>query len=101
MRTETHSGCKIKVRAGRGATWGQMSATVNGQPFPVVEKFNEDKAISEIKRTLDHVHSAPIDGDRWPASYYAPGTYELCDEGIHPREIGGTCTHSTCQPGRR
>lgn len=95
--TEKYSGCKIKVRAGRKATWGQMFAEVNGEFFPTVEKFDESKAIAEIKRTLGLVHSAPIDGDRWPASYYAPGTFELCDKGIHPREIGGKCTHSTCQ----
>jgi hypothetical protein len=77
-----------------------MFATVNGSPFPVVEKFDESEAIVEIKRTLDYVHSAPVDGDRWPASYYAPGTYELCDIGIHPRAIGEKCTHFGCSSGR-
>lgn len=95
--TETYRGSRIKVRSGRGASWGQMVATVNGEPFPVVERMSEAKAISEIERLLDHVYSAPIDGDRWPASYYAPGTYELCPVGIHPQEIGGQCTHATCR----
>lgn len=97
--TEMHSGCKIKVRAGRKQAWGTMIALVNGESFPVAEKFEEAQAVAEIKRTLDLVHSAPVDGDRWPANFYAPGTYELCDEGIHPREIGGQCQHFTCLRG--
>jgi len=97
MRTATHNGCKIKVRAGRGAAWGRVFATVNQESFPLVEKFDEAKALEEIMRTLNHVHAAPVNGDRWPAHYYAPGSYELCDEGLHPREIGGQCTHSWCQ----
>lgn len=97
MTQETYNGCKIKVRAGRGATWGQMFATVNGESFPVVEKFDEAKAMVEIKRDLDHVHASPVDGDRWPANYYAPGTYTLCDKG-HPVALDGQCTHFTCRP---
>jgi hypothetical protein len=95
MMTEKYNGCKIKVRAGRKATWGRMLAEVNGESFPTVEQFDEAKAIAEIKRTLDHVHAAPVDGDRWPASYYAPGTYTLCGSG-HPVAVEGSCTHSTC-----
>ncbi|MET0423627.1 MAG: hypothetical protein ABW046_07125 [Actinoplanes sp.] len=100
MITTTFNGCTIKVRTGKTtAAWGQMTALVNGKPFPVVEKFNEAKAVTEIEQLLTRVHAEPVDGDRWPASYYTPGTFELCDEGIHPREIGGKCTHSTCQGG--
>jgi hypothetical protein len=98
--TKTFNGCKIKVRAGRGRdSWGQMTALVNGAPFSVVERLDEAKAVAEIERTLAPIHAAPIDGDSWPAHYYPPGTYEICDSGIHPREIGGQCTHVTCQPG--
>jgi hypothetical protein len=95
--TKTFNGCKIKVRAGRGANWGQMMATVNGGPFFKVEKRDETKAIAEIERLLAFVHADPISGDRWPASYYAPGTYELCDKNLHPRPVGGQCAHVTCR----
>lgn len=100
MITKKFDGCTIKVRAGRGRdSWGQMTALVNDEPFPVVEKFDETVAVAEIQRDLTRIHAAPIDGASWPAHFYAPGSYELCDEGIHPREIGGQCTHVTCQPG--
>ncbi len=100
MITKTFNGCAIKVKAGRGRdAWGQMTALVNGEPFPVVEKTDEAKTVAEIERHLTWVHSEPINGDRWPAHFYAPGTYEMCDTGIHPREIGGQCKHRTCQPG--
>jgi len=99
MKTKMFNGCKIRVRAGKGAESGRMIVTVNGESFPTVEKFDEAKAVAEIERDLADIHSEPIDGDRWPAHFYAPGTYELCDAGIHPREIGGQCKHATCQPG--
>ncbi len=98
MMTEKFNGCTIKVKSGKTrATRGTMVTLVNGQHFPVVEKFDEAKALEEIKRTLAPIHAAPIDGGRWNAHYYAPGTYELCDKEIHPREIGGQCRHFTCQ----
>lgn len=99
MISTTFNGCKIKVRAGKGKTWGRMSATLNGQDFYTVEKFDEAKAVAEIERMVTFVNAEPVDGNRWSANYYAPGTYELCDAGLHPREIGGQCTHATCQPG--
>lgn len=93
--TRTHAGCKIKVRAGRRASWGRMVATVNGEHFPTAEQMDEPKAIAEIVRHLDHVHASPVDGSRHPGSYYAPGTYEMCDEG-HPRALGEECVHPYC-----
>lgn len=98
MKTETYRGSKIRVKSGKTAgTYGKLTATVNGEHFPTVESFDETKALIEIRKTLDYVYASPVDGDRWPASYYAPGTYEICDAGIHPREANGQCTHSTCR----
>lgn len=96
MMTKTFNGCRIKVRAGRKADYGKMFALVNGESFPVVEKFDEVKAIAEIERTLAHVHASPVDGESWPAYYYAPGTYTLCESG-HPVALAGQCTHQTCR----
>jgi hypothetical protein len=73
-----------------------MFATLNGKSCPVAERSSEAAAIVEIERMIDHVNSTRVDGDRWPANFYIPGTYEMCPEGIHPQELGGTCTHSTC-----
>ena len=99
MITDTFNGCKIKVKAGRGQHWGEMFAFVNGERFSVSERRDEAEAVAEIKRVLAPIHAEPIDGDRWAAHCYPPGSYEMCDEGLHPREIGGQCTHVTCQPG--
>lgn len=100
MITKTFNGCKIKVKAGRGRdSWGQLTATVNGEYFSVVEKHDEAEAVAEIERSLTYIQARPIDGSAWPAHCYPPGTYELCDKDLHPREIGGQCTHDTCQPG--
>lgn len=99
MLTATHSGCKVRVRAGKRVDWGRMFATVNGEQFPVVEKFDEAKALAEIVRLLDAVHAVPVDGDRWPAYYYPPGSYVLCEHG-HPVTPGGECTHTYCRNNR-
>lgn len=96
MLTETYGGCKIKVRAGRKADFGRMFATLNGEAVPCYENRDEHKALESIKRLVDEVNSQPVDGGRWAASYYAPGTYEMCPEGMHPQAIGGECTHPCC-----
>lgn len=93
----THNGCKVTVKAGRGRDWSHIFATVNGAPVPVAEGQSIERALAEVTCLLDMVHAAPIDGDRWPPHYYAPGTYELCDSETHPREVGGVCTHSWCR----
>ncbi|MFE0326273.1 hypothetical protein ACFW08_05590 [Streptomyces sp. NPDC058960] len=94
MKRETYKGRKIKVVAGRGADWGYTRITVNG-----VDKGkwmqSEDEALRSTRGTIDHADEVGIDGDRYGAEWYAPGTFELCDEG-HPKEIGGECLHSWC-----
>lgn len=94
MKTATHNGCRIKVRMSRDKFGPRPVATVNGEPFPA-NGLTEDELIDDIVSSLAYVHADPINGDRWPAHYYPPGTYELCDND-HPREIGGTCRHSYC-----
>jgi hypothetical protein len=46
---------------------------------------------------IDVIDQDPIvDGDRWAAHWYAPGTYRLCEEGLHPVALEGECRHVTC-----
>jgi hypothetical protein len=42
------------------------------------------------------VDREPVNGGRWSAHWYAPGTYTLCGEG-HPVALGGRCRHPYCQ----
>lgn len=100
MLTETYRGCKIRVRSGRKADFGNMFATLNGESVPCFEKHDEHKAMESIKRLVDEVNSGPVDGGRWAASYYIPGTFEMCPEGMHPQAIGGECMHPCCVESR-
>lgn len=99
MRTETYKGRKLKVRVGRKSDWGKTFASVNGTPVFLVEKFDEEKALAELRRDVDTIDQVPVDGDRNPAYWYAPGTYILCVSG-HPVALGGECLHFTCREER-
>lgn len=95
MAAETYKGRKITVRPfgnrfeGRG-----FDVTVNGQPSGLRYR-TDDEALTQAKRWIDHVDSEPVNGDRWPAYWYAPGTYTLCEDG-HPVALDGECVHAYC-----
>lgn len=94
MKTETYRGRKLKVRAGRKGYWGKMFITVNGERWTTAG-HDEDKELDNLRRTIDSIGDE-IDGDAWAAYWYAPGTYTICDEGLHPVALGGQCLHFTC-----
>jgi hypothetical protein len=96
MIRETYRGHKLTVA--RGGTGGcGMVGSINGQPMPARYGVPEQEVIAQLRRDIDFVDQDPvIDGGRWGAYMYAPGTYELCENG-HPRTSGGPCRHSYCQ----
>lgn len=96
MVTETYRGRKIQARKGR--EWGTALVTVNGEPASWPTTTDLQAAADGVKSTIDFVDSEPfVNGERWAAYWYAPGTYELCDAGLHPRDVGGRCRHATCR----
>lgn len=97
MIRETYKGRALKVVKDRN---GGLVGSINGQPMPAEYGTSEQKVIEQFHRDIDHVDQAPIDGGRWGAYMYAPGTYELCEEGLHPKAIGEPCRHSYCQQKR-
>jgi hypothetical protein len=94
MITETYRGRKIKARKGR--EWGTILLTCNGEDIGSRDGTDLSKAVASVKAWIDFIDLKPVNGDRWSAHWYAPGTYEMCPEGIHPQEIGGQCQHSSC-----
>jgi hypothetical protein len=95
MVTETYRGRKIQARKGR--EWGTALVTVGGEPASWPMTTDLQAAVDGVKATIDFVDREPfVNGDRWGAHWYAPGTYEMCDAGIHPRDVGGQCRHTSC-----
>lgn len=94
MTRETYKGRKLTVRKGR--EYGTTVVTCNGEHFATPSTYDQAAALEYARRTIDYVDSEPVNGDKWPANYYAPGTYEMCPEDIHPQAIGGPCLHTTC-----
>jgi len=93
--TDVHKGRTIKVTKGREP--GTLRVTVNGIPV-ACSRISSDQqaALEDAKNTIDFIDRDPVvDGDRWNACWYAPGTYELCPEG-HPVALAGKCRHSYC-----
>jgi hypothetical protein len=94
MKRETYKGRKIKVVAGRGADWGYTRVTLNGVDMGK-SLGNEDGALTSTRSYIDHADEVGVSSARYGAEWYAPGTFELCDEG-HAKEIGGECGHTWC-----
>jgi hypothetical protein len=95
---QTYKGRKIRIvkGAGRGVC-SAVSATVNGGPAAVSGYgTTQEQALAQIKATIDSVDDGPVDGGKWEAYWYAPGTYELCPSG-HARSPGEPCRHFYCQ----
>lgn len=94
MKRETYKGRKIKAVAGRGADWGYTRITLNGVDMGK-SLGNEDEALTSTRSYIDHADEVGVSSARYGAEWYAPGTFELCDEG-HAKEIGGECGHTWC-----
>lgn len=74
-----------------------MFITLNGQKMTRNLSFNEEQALAQLRREIDFVDNDPVvDGDRWSHYWYAPGTYKMCDENLHPVALDGECRHNTC-----
>lgn len=94
MIRETYKGRKLKVTRAKDGL-GRVGS-INGHPMPT--SFDPEEAIlGQLRRNVDFVDQAPVDGSRWGAYMYAPGTYELCGEGLHPKGLGEPCLHPSCQ----
>lgn len=92
MIRETYKGCKIKVIKGREFGWTRV--IVNGvDQGDHIE--SQERALESAKNTIDFALKVGVDSGRFGAHWYAPGTYELCEEG-HAKPIGGECGHHRC-----
>ena len=92
MKNETYKGRKLQTTKGSG--YGYSRARVNGVGLGTHLR-NEESTMQWMRGTIDYIDREPVNGDRWGAEWYAPGTYELCEEN-HPKTIGEECRHSYC-----
>ena len=94
MITQTYKGRKLCVRKGR--EWRTVYATVNGAFAATAgDGGDQGKALGYLRTQIDFIDREPVNGDRWGAEWYAPGTFTLCKNG-HPVAIDGECQHFTC-----
>lgn len=92
MIRETYKGRKLKVvKSGDGG----LKGSVNGQVTETRYGVPEQEVIAQFHRDIDQVDRTPVNGG-YAAYWYAPGTYELCENG-HPKPPGEPCRHSYCQ----
>ena len=98
MLTETYKGRKLQAR--KGSDWGTLRVTVNGELVATPTGRDERAALDQLHRDIDWIDERPVDGNRWGAYWYAPGTYTMCDEDLHPVALGGKCEHFTCKRKR-
>lgn len=92
MIHETYKGRKLKVV--KGHEYGYARAFVNGVALGR-QMGTEVDALKWMKAAIDSVDEVGVGSGRYGAEWYAPGTFELCDEG-HAKEIGGECGHEWC-----
>lgn len=96
MITETYKGRRIRITKGTGAKWGYSRLVLNGTDdgFSMVLP---EALLQSTKDWIDFIDRDPVvDGGRWGAEWYAPGTFEMCSEGSHPQAVGGPCRHPYC-----
>jgi hypothetical protein len=94
MKTETYKGRKLKVVKARGADFGYTRVTLNGTDMGK-HLGDEDAALSWLRGSIDFADEVGVSSGRMGNEWYAPGTFDLCDEG-HAKEIGGECGHHWC-----
>lgn len=92
MKRETYKGRKLQTT--KGTEYGYSRAKINGVDLGH-HLGNEEAAMQWMKNTIDFIDREDVNGGRWAAHWYVPGTYELC-ENDHPKTIGGECLHSYC-----
>jgi hypothetical protein len=98
MIRETYNGRKLIAR--KGSEWGRFEVTCNGQLVSFGTGRDLAPALGPVRRQIDAIDAEPVNGDKWGPWWYAPGSYEMCPEEIHPQEIGGQCQHFTCKRKR-
>nr|WSW58446.1 hypothetical protein OG513_07555 [Streptomyces sp. NBC_00998] len=94
MKTETYKGRKLKVVKGTGRDWGRTRQYVNGVDQGAWQG-DEDAALRQLRGDVDFAESVGPGSGRCAPEWFAPGTFELCEEG-HAKEIGGLCGHHWC-----
>lgn len=94
MIRETYKGRKLKAVEGKGSEYGYTRVTI-GKSYTLKYMGKAEKALASVRGTIDHADEVGAGSARYAAEWYAPGTFELCDNG-HTREIGGLCRHSYC-----
>lgn len=99
MLTETHRGRKLCVRKSRDR--GTVDGYVNGQLVVSRTSRDQEQVLAQFRIDIDFIDCEPVNGDRWGAYWYAPDTYTICNEGIHPVALDGKCQHFTCRRKRR
>jgi hypothetical protein len=92
MSRETYKGRELKVVKARDGVG--LVGSINSQPMPTRYGVPEREVIEQFHRDIDHVDQAPIDGGRWGARMYAPGTYELCGIGHPKKEVSALVTRT-------
>lgn len=92
MKHESYKGRKLKTVKGR--EYGYVRHFVNGVNLGR-HMGDEESALDYLRRTIDFADEVGVSSGRMGAEWYAPGTFELCEEG-HPKEIGGDCGHHWC-----
>lgn len=93
MIRETYKGRKIQI--GKGKEWGYVNVKLNGTSLGD-HPGTEAAALAWVTGWIDTIDSKPVDGDRWSAEWYAPGTFEICENG-HPRGVDQSCEHFYCK----
>jgi hypothetical protein len=91
---ETYKGRRLVARTGQ--QHGRVDVTCNGELAHWQTGRDLAAALVPVRAQIDAIDAEPVNGDKWGAHWYAPGTYEMCPEGIHPQAIGGQCQHFTC-----
>ena len=97
MLSDTYHGRKLRVKKGR--EWGTLDGFVNGHSKMTAygrAGVDEARLLASLRTEIDFIDREPVNGDRWGAEWYAPGTYTMCGEGLHPVALGGECQHFTC-----
>jgi hypothetical protein len=93
--SDVYKGRNLRVRRVRGG-FGRLAVTVNGETWTTTGS-DVEKELDLLRSRIDFIDRDPaVDGDRWDACWYAPGTYRMCDEGLHPVALDGECRHFTC-----
>jgi hypothetical protein len=93
---ETYRGRRIRARPTSDRWQGRRhEGLVNGEPTGDRDP-DPHKVLACLRAWIDFIDRDPVvDGGRWPAHWYAPGTYHLCPDG-HPVAPDGACRHTWC-----